>query len=1251
MANLFDAIFNRKDDEQIKLPTPVPTPIQPVQTKPVYDPSKWQPTNIPLEATKNIVTAIPGAVFDVAHNILTGTLRSAVSAAKTLGGLQSDAVPTQPKGKVGEFLLGKEPIYGVGKGTELAAKKLQSGEYGFKLPSIASYPLATVGVVGGTLLDVAPVPLPKGSGKGGKVVLETADDLVSAAAKTFQKKAGEGIVKKLPELIDDLAKGGYKIAEPLLKQLDEKVLQGENSVIQKTGDALEFIFDEGFIPKNLEVKPNVPKLKVEKPVVEPQPKLKVQQQVDEGDIPIDKEKLSEFDKEMREANKSLKEEYGLKKRSPILVEQETGAEILEKDLGKAGSIQRKNYQAGNLGLTERYNLRKESPVLTDPDSGATILEGELRRQNKAAYPQFREIERQLSELDDIYGSIPVSDKQIDVLGFDEINGWNQNIMKMGDVKTLNASWSNPLRVLEDKGLTKGSDEVISFLKEKIYYPLEQANTNFGTDITQYVNNAVREVGEKLGIKGGTKESKAIMEIGEGRRMVGKEYKPYTLEDLQKEFPTTWQNIVQAKDYVRGMFDDLFKRVNEVRTQYGYDPIPYLQNYFTHMQDMSTKWLPTVRNLPTIMSTINTTTKPGVRFWGSALKRKGGMEYTDDALFALKNYLESALYQIHFTPVIQRQRQIVKTIVNQAANNPNLEETHLTNFAKWLTAHTSLLAGKNESDIYRIIESKIGRGTADTMKWLVGNVGKNLVSTFTVALSNLGANVQTLAETGEKNFARGILETIFSPDLKEKNMFKVDGIQSGFLTGRFKADTGKLYRSTTEAIWDAFSYPARSFDEFTSTVAIRSKYNQLVESGMKPSEAMRYADEWAARAIGDRRIGMTPTAMSELSPLTMFQLEPINYIQMLVHDTPKQYRGEALKGAMFLARLFGYTYLFNNLYQATTGRRLMLDPIDYAIEMTKEVTSDDKLQQKVGKMAQVTLENIPVIGRGSLPIMAAIPTVNTITEDPRKALVQIGMAFNPAGGLAQLNKTWEGAERFIEGYKQDTKGNVKYPIEQNVINLARLLLSGEYAAPEAREYYEKEYKPLGAGESMNYKWIQKEKGQDEAIAYYEILRKENELKAQVNKIAQAKRELEAVLGDPYKSDEEKKNKLAEFRMLVGATTSEINDTLAAYVNENNINILSQINNAIVSDAFSGTDYLRDLAKSVPQGTLKVKKGSVPKLKTTKAATIKLKTTARKAGKEFEVGSITPPRIRTTYTTRRYTPNIRVPMPRVSGLRVS
>lgn len=70
-----------------------------------------------------------------------------------------------------------------------------------------------------------------------------------------------------------------------------------------------------------------------------------------------------------------------------------------------------------------------------------------------------------------------------------------------------------------------------------------------------------------GIKAGTEESAAVQWYGEGEKQNEDGTKsPYTLDDLKREFPSKWQDIVKMEEAMRKMYDEYVVRINAALEQ-------------------------------------------------------------------------------------------------------------------------------------------------------------------------------------------------------------------------------------------------------------------------------------------------------------------------------------------------------------------------------------------------------------------------------------------------------------------------------------------------------------------------------------------------------------------------------------------------------------------------------------------------------------------------------------------------------------
>ena len=124
----------------------------------------------------------------------------------------------------------------------------------------------------------------------------------------------------------------------------------------------------------------------------------------------------------------------------------------------------------------------------------------------------------------------------------------------------------------------GNKEVRRKLYDVFEKPMEIAKKGFVKWKQYNVNKLYTKVVKELGIKKGSKESAAVQWYGEGQRQikVGSEkvgkgilareqdiyrIEPYSLSDLQKDFPNKWQDIVKADRIFRGMYDEYVGRMN------------------------------------------------------------------------------------------------------------------------------------------------------------------------------------------------------------------------------------------------------------------------------------------------------------------------------------------------------------------------------------------------------------------------------------------------------------------------------------------------------------------------------------------------------------------------------------------------------------------------------------------------------------------------------------------------------------------
>ena len=111
----------------------------------------------------------------------------------------------------------------------------------------------------------------------------------------------------------------------------------------------------------------------------------------------------------------------------------------------------------------------------------------------------------------------------------------------------------------------GNARVRSWLRDFIETPLNTGKGGWARDV-QKQQNALAAIVKETGIYAGTPESAAVQWYGEGRRTVGEKVKPYTLQDLQREFPDSWQKIVKMERWCRQTYDGYVDRLNDALTR-------------------------------------------------------------------------------------------------------------------------------------------------------------------------------------------------------------------------------------------------------------------------------------------------------------------------------------------------------------------------------------------------------------------------------------------------------------------------------------------------------------------------------------------------------------------------------------------------------------------------------------------------------------------------------------------------------------
>ena len=431
-------------------------------------------------------------------------------------------------------------------------------------------------------------------------------------------------------------------------------------------------------------------------------------------------------------------------------------------------------------------------------------------------------------------------------------------------------------------------------------------------------------------------------------------------------------IENAVETFRKIYDGLFEQMNDVRIRNGYEPINYRQGYFPHFQPGTTDGIlglmgkalgidAEVTALPTTISGLTHTFKPGITYFGNALERIGfNTEY--DAVAGFDKYVEGAASVICYTDAIQKLRALAQQVryrtsdeglrerVDDVRARDDLTEHQkeleikeimdkgqfsLSNFAVELDEYTNLLANK-KSKYDRSMEHLGGRKLYNFMRAWQNRVAANMVAVNPASwLTNFGVITQAGAQLKTISVLKGMWQTL-------ANIKTSDGLveASDFLTNRAGSDP--LVRTWQQSASAFLSTPMEWIDQFSAGTIVRARYMENIERGMSEETAMREADDFAANVMADRSKGAMPTLFESRNPImkmfTQFQLEVNNTYSYLFKDLPREQRK---KGVRYLAlALFKFLiggFIYNELYEYLIGRRPMLDPLGIVNDTVGDLT--------------------------------------------------------------------------------------------------------------------------------------------------------------------------------------------------------------------------------------------------------------------------------------------------------------------------
>ena len=559
---------------------------------------------------------------------------------------------------------------------------------------------------------------------------------------------------------------------------------------------------------------------------------------------------------------------------------------------------------------------------------------------------------------------------------DKGSGWGYN------TETPERNFADVMRKIP------GGDVLAKEFNNKYIYKIKQnesARKNFILEIQERVKKL--DISEKVMRGNADSEAYAVQLLGEAQENAemlkgqdaeakkdGKTYEEWlaVIQKLKADNPNMdFAKIDKAITEFHKIYDELLDMINQVRVQFGYDPVSYRRGYFPHFTENEESILArfgrelgftgTVSPLPTTINGLTSRFRPGIRYFKNANERLG-YATAYNAIKGLDLYLDTASDVIFHTEDVQRMRALETQIRYRAsdegirkqmdaikANNtldPDQKQqlidelskngrTRMSHMAAWLTQYTNVLAGKR-TDLDRKLEEIVPQKIYNFMRKAQQRVGANMVAAnIGSAVTNFIPLTQAWAQTSTVNMMKGMWYTL-------ANYAQADGLdqQSVFINNR--SGYHGLSQSSMDKASEIAGWVMEKIDGFTTGSIVRARVIENMQRGMSQQSALEEADQFASGIMADRSKGATPLMYTVRSPIvkmfTQFQLEVNNELSWIFKDMLPQ---ERKKGVLALAKallkfLIG-AWIYNEAAEAILGRRPALDPLDMLNDTVGDVS--------------------------------------------------------------------------------------------------------------------------------------------------------------------------------------------------------------------------------------------------------------------------------------------------------------------------
>lgn len=379
----------------------------------------------------------------------------------------------------------------------------------------------------------------------------------------------------------------------------------------------------------------------------------------------------------------------------------------------------------------------------------------------------------------------------------------------------------------------------------------------------------------------------------------------------------------------------------------------------------------LNNISNALSGISENTKPKAKWASFMQKRSNVSRYESDAIKAFLKYAPAAEYKIAFDPYIARLRGVIQDLVKVS----DLAGVNNSKAINWLTNYTNSLAGKTNPldrwlantnsgrDFWLPVISKLNslvKGNA-----VVANLNSavsqfyNLPNGIGILTDKGGLKAQIDIAKGSKAYMDYAAKKTLGQDVSDSPIN-----QSVFLAERFMDSTVDQF---DERIAHKPEQAATFLLTFGDQVVAEQLWFSAYEQGQRlgKKDAISYADDLVARAVGGRGVGEVPlTQQSKLvSLIAPFQVEVNNAWNLIKQMSGGALKDKELNKALGLLMIFGTTWVMNKINQCITGNSTGFDLFGAIEDAIKNWDEDKNLVANsftaAGRVTGEAISNMPM----------------------------------------------------------------------------------------------------------------------------------------------------------------------------------------------------------------------------------------------------------------------------------------------------